>query len=181
MFSIGYRDLAIEANRALVDKGETIAAISLVISASFNLALTLLAAGRIWWMTRILNPSKTRTVRTINKIILESGMLYPLVMIAHLAIANANLPLDTFPLIALAAGITPPLIIVLTRLSVHVVEDSEATYSRNNNLTSFRLTERSFGLSRGLRGPQNSCARDGTKPEVFDGRDPSDRVVQVIT
>ncbi|KAJ8075339.1 hypothetical protein PM082_019798 [Marasmius tenuissimus] len=179
MSFMGYRDSAIEVNQAMAAKGEIIAGTSLAISAFFNLALTLLAAGRIWWITRTVNRSKTHTARTINKIILKSGMLYPLVMIIHLAVANSDPdpPLDTFPLLVLAAGITPPLIIVLTHLAIHVVEDLDATYSRRNNLTSFRMTERSFGLSQGLKEPRALRGQDGTEPEALDGSGTSDRVV----
>ncbi|KAJ8088159.1 hypothetical protein PM082_013710 [Marasmius tenuissimus] len=160
VFAIGCRDTEIEPNWALFNKSRILVTTGFAISAAFNLALTLLTAGRIWWITRTLNPSKTRPFRTINKIILESGMLYPLVAILNLCVFNfmPNPPFETLPLVVLAAGIAPTLIIVLTRLSIHVVEDSDATYSHNNNLTSFRLTERSFGLSRGLEELRIACA-----------------------
>ncbi|KAJ8088144.1 hypothetical protein PM082_013695 [Marasmius tenuissimus] len=150
---IGYGDMSVEANRALYSRGGTIGGIGFIISASFNLALTLLTAGRIWWLTRTLRPSKTRVARTVNKIILESGMLYPLIMIVHLAVVNSPIPLlDSFPLVVLAAGIAPTLIIVLTRLAIHVVEDSDATYSRNPT-SSQLFADRSFRLSRGPDEP----------------------------
>ncbi|KAK1217710.1 hypothetical protein PQX77_019630 [Marasmius sp. AFHP31] len=123
MLIIGYRNMDVEANQVLYTKGQTIVGISLVVSAAFNLALTLLTgewlipsdvmttalipfeAGRIWWITRVLNPSKTRATRIMNKIILESGMLYPLVTILHLGVVNSgpDPPLDTFPLVVLTA------------------------------------------------------------------------------
>ncbi|KAJ8088165.1 hypothetical protein PM082_013716 [Marasmius tenuissimus] len=104
MFTIGYMDMNIEVNQVLYAKGQTIAGVGLIVSVAFNLALTLLTAGRIWWIARALKPSKTRTTRTINKIILESGMLYPLVTIFHLGVTNSpNPPLQTLPLVVLAA------------------------------------------------------------------------------
>ncbi|KAK1223694.1 hypothetical protein PQX77_013429, partial [Marasmius sp. AFHP31] len=58
---------------------------------------------------------------------LESGMIYPLTMVTHLAIANSpQPPFDTFSLPILAAGIAPTLIIVRARLgmsSTPTVED----------------------------------------------------------
>ncbi|KAJ8088146.1 hypothetical protein PM082_013697 [Marasmius tenuissimus] len=105
-------------------------------------------------------------------------MLYPLVMILHLGLTNSPNPsFDTFPLVVLAAGIAPTLIIVLTHLAIHVVDDSDATYSRNNNFTSFRFTRRSFGLSRAPDEPQVPCAGDGAKAEAFRDREFSERVV----
>ncbi|KAJ8088175.1 hypothetical protein PM082_013726 [Marasmius tenuissimus] len=94
-------------------------------------------------------------------------------MILHLAVSNfqKSPPFNTFPLVTLAAGIAPTLIIVLTHLSIHVVEDSDATYPRNNFLTSFRLTDRSFGLSRGMEAPCVPCVEDGTKVMVPENRE----------
>ncbi|KAJ8088170.1 hypothetical protein PM082_013721 [Marasmius tenuissimus] len=162
---IGFGNTSIKTNQALASEGDAIVATSLVIGVSFNLALTLLTAGRIWWIARTLKPSKTRAVRTINKIILESGMIYPLIMILHLSMVNSrNLALfNTFPLVILSAGIAPTLIIVLTCLTIRVVEDLDVNYSHTNNLASIRLTEQSYNLSRGLRGPHAPSTRDGTK------------------
>ncbi|KAJ8088173.1 hypothetical protein PM082_013724 [Marasmius tenuissimus] len=173
MTQIGREDMSIEANVILAAKAQNVQVVSLIISASFNLALTLLTAGRIWWITRALDPSKTRAIRTINKITLESGMLYPLVMILHLFVINFGPypPLDTFPLVVLTAGIAPTPIIVLTRLSIHMVEDTDATYSRNNYSASFRLTERSLGLSRGMEVPRVPCVENGTKVMVTRNRE----------
>ncbi|KAJ8088154.1 hypothetical protein PM082_013705 [Marasmius tenuissimus] len=105
VFAIGCRDTEIEPNWALFNKSRILVTTGLAISAAFNLALTLLTAGRIWWITRTLNPSKTRPFKTINKIILESGMLYPLVAILNLCVFNfmPNPPFETFPLVVLAA------------------------------------------------------------------------------
>ncbi|KAK1231599.1 hypothetical protein PQX77_005277 [Marasmius sp. AFHP31] len=149
VMTAGYKDS--KAGRlAKYALGDILATSGLVASVSFNMALTLLT---------------------------ESGMLYPLVMILHFIIVNcSSMPLDTFPLLILAAGIAPTLVIVLTRLAIHIVEDSDATYSRNPS-SSQLFSERSFRLSQGLSEPQVPRVEFGTKPVARNDNDVSEQGV----
>ncbi|KAG7095103.1 hypothetical protein E1B28_005890 [Marasmius oreades] len=129
MLIMGLADTTIASNEMRVEKGGTIQAVGLIISAAFNLALTLLTAGRIWWIShQSYVTTKNYIVTTMNKIILESGMIYPLVMILHLSITNGfsmdQVPLDTFPLVILAAGIAPTLMIIRMRLGIYTSKDN---------------------------------------------------------
>ncbi|KAG7092829.1 hypothetical protein E1B28_009144 [Marasmius oreades] len=155
MFITGIRGTRMESNVTLVDKGAYILAIGMIISAASNLALTLLAAGRIWWIARGVRSSKTHVLTAVNKIILESGMLYPLTMIVHLSITNAfpdyQIPLDTLNLVVLAAGIAPTLIIVRLRLGVSFSGDGSVTQPPHSSLflhSILQPTQRSSYFSR---------------------------------
>ncbi|KAF9256850.1 hypothetical protein L218DRAFT_965956 [Marasmius fiardii PR-910] len=141
MYIFGMRDEAIESNLYWFKQGLFVQALGLIMSASFNSVLTLLTAGRIWWITRCaIRSSRTHVLTTMNKIILESGMLYPLVTILHLAVTNAypayQIPFDTFPPVVLAAGIAPTLIIVRIRLraSSPLGEDDTVTQPPQSSL-----------------------------------------------
>ncbi|KAF9259789.1 hypothetical protein L218DRAFT_633526 [Marasmius fiardii PR-910] len=130
MIIIGARDTRIASSRVLFEDGQTITAVGLIMSALFHLVFTLLTAGRIWWISRTVQRSKAgwslnQKHRTVIRIILESGILYPLVMIVHLSITNGfhQVPFDTLPLTVLAAGIAPTLIIVRARLGMSPVND----------------------------------------------------------
>ncbi|KAF9259787.1 hypothetical protein L218DRAFT_632900 [Marasmius fiardii PR-910] len=132
MIITGERDTSIVSNKGLVEKGQTVMGVGVLMSAPFHLIFTLLTAGRIWWITRPVQRSKAdwslnQKYKTVVRIILESGMLYALVIIIHLSIANGfplyQIPLDTFPLTVLAAGVAPTLIIVRARLGMSLVND----------------------------------------------------------
>ncbi|KAG7092851.1 hypothetical protein E1B28_009165 [Marasmius oreades] len=152
---IGFRDSRIESNTALTGIGAELEAVGFITSAVFNLMLTLSTAGRIWWITRCVGPSRTYyVVTTMNKIILESGTLYPLAMIVHLSFTNAfpgdQLPIDTYPLIVLAAGITPTLIVIRKRLGISTPDGDTVTQPPRSSqfMTSIQPAERSLHLSR---------------------------------
>ncbi|KAF9265721.1 hypothetical protein L218DRAFT_924262 [Marasmius fiardii PR-910] len=150
MFIIGIRDTRISSNIALVKTGGNIQAVGMILSASFNSILTLLTAGRVWRITRTLRSSSTYNLTTMNRIILESGMLYPLAMIIHLSITNAfpqyHTPFDTLPLVVLAAGIAPTLIIVRIRLGIGARGDDLGAWEPPL-LTTVQPTERSMCFS----------------------------------
>ncbi|KAK7434417.1 hypothetical protein VKT23_020186 [Stygiomarasmius scandens] len=110
-------------------------------SLTINSVLTLLTAGRIWWIHRQAHVCSSHTtsgdklVQSVCRIILESGILYPLFQIAN-AIGNNNgdpstIPFDFLPLAALMAGITPTLIMVHAKLGENVesLQMGETTFS----------------------------------------------------
>ncbi|ESK86485.1 hypothetical protein Moror_9867 [Moniliophthora roreri MCA 2997] len=88
-----------------------------------NIILTLLTAGRIWWIARearkYLGPAIKTKYNTIIAIILESGILYPIFVIAGIVYSELAYPEDhgstPFDLLAVSyqiAGIAPTLIII---------------------------------------------------------------------
>uniref|UniRef100_A0A0W0EUV5 Uncharacterized protein n=1 Tax=Moniliophthora roreri TaxID=221103 RepID=A0A0W0EUV5_MONRR len=99
-----------------------------ICSAIVNGMLTLLTAGRIWWIRRQVRAHGTFSsdtfVQAVSKIILESGMIYPFFTVVALIVTNTStpsiLPFDFFPLTVLSAGIAPTLIIIRARLGKNV-------------------------------------------------------------
>ncbi|KAG7095105.1 hypothetical protein E1B28_005890 [Marasmius oreades] len=75
MLIMGLADTTIASNEMRVEKGGTIQAVGLIISAAFNLALTLLTAGRIWWIShQSYVTTKNYIVTTMNKIMSVSNL-----------------------------------------------------------------------------------------------------------
>ncbi|EEB91384.1 hypothetical protein MPER_10261, partial [Moniliophthora perniciosa FA553] len=108
------RDSSSDSNWALYVVGNNLAAAYDIGSVIVNSALTLLTAGRIWWMHRQVRAHGAHTsdafVSTVFRIILESGALYPTSMIAALVVQNTPSLFDLASLVALSAGIAPTLI-----------------------------------------------------------------------
>ncbi|ESK87745.1 hypothetical protein Moror_11282 [Moniliophthora roreri MCA 2997] len=96
---------------SLAEQGSTVQMVAMILNGTVNLALTALTAGRIWWIDRQLRIALGQDIHNDG---VESGMLYPLIIIAHLVILSTpgSLSVDLFPLTPLAAGIAPTLIIV---------------------------------------------------------------------
>ncbi|KAK7054321.1 hypothetical protein VNI00_003514 [Paramarasmius palmivorus] len=105
-----------------------------VTSAVNNLIITLLTAngtshvaGRIWWIHREVRRQGvhiSNKVQSISRVILESGMIYPVTIIASLILANIIPPetyaFDPLPLVSLSAGIAPTLIMVRAKLGKNI-------------------------------------------------------------
>ncbi|KAJ8088160.1 hypothetical protein PM082_013711 [Marasmius tenuissimus] len=138
-----------EQSGRLISEGQIIVGGAMVASAFLNVILTCLTAGRLWWIG--IRPTESAGVKStyakkyqsVLRIILESGMIYPLTLVAHLVIIKSSPqpPFDPFPFLVLAAGIAPTLIIVRARLGVSstpTVEDIP-TYSQ----MSFHVPDRS--------------------------------------
>ncbi|KAF9262541.1 hypothetical protein L218DRAFT_903449 [Marasmius fiardii PR-910] len=134
MFAIGSKDQTIPSNLALVVRGDMLEMVYMVGSASVNTLLTLLTAGRIWWISRearaLMGRPTGERYRTIVAIILESGMLYPIFSILHIALTETSdivyVPVNFLPTVAQMGAIAPTLIIVRASLgatvdSVHTV------------------------------------------------------------
>ncbi|KAJ8088166.1 hypothetical protein PM082_013717 [Marasmius tenuissimus] len=149
--ALGYRDLDSEKSRILVVEGQTLFASAMIATGVLNVVLTCLTAGRIWWIG--IRPGQSLGVtltyakkyRTLLRIILESGIIYPLTTAVHLVVLNCltpdQIPFDSFPLVVLAAAIAPTLIVIRARLgmtSTPTVEDIPS-YSQ----ISFRVAQRS--------------------------------------
>ncbi|ESK84257.1 hypothetical protein Moror_3796 [Moniliophthora roreri MCA 2997] len=115
------KDTSIKSNYMLVTHAKTVLASYDVCSAVVNSALTLFTAGRIWWIHRQARAhgvysSDAFDIESIYRIILESGLIYPVFIVASLVATNTStpktLPFDFYPLRSLSAGIAPTLIIV---------------------------------------------------------------------
>ncbi|ESK83553.1 hypothetical protein Moror_12100 [Moniliophthora roreri MCA 2997] len=121
---IGYSDSRI-INWALIEVGSDISFAYQVTSLTINSVLTLLTAGRIWWIHRQVSAYGIRTTDTfvgsVSRIILESGSLYPILGVVGLVLNNTTvLPFDFYPLLTLSAGIAPTLIMVRGKLGKNV-------------------------------------------------------------
>ncbi|ESK92636.1 hypothetical protein Moror_16054 [Moniliophthora roreri MCA 2997] len=90
---------------------------------SVNFILTLLTAGRIWWISREarkhLGPAIKTKYNTIVAIILESGILYPIFLITYVVYTfvldpevQGSIPFQLFLVTYQVAGIAPTLIII---------------------------------------------------------------------
>ncbi|KAI3605035.1 hypothetical protein WG66_001919 [Moniliophthora roreri] len=103
--------------------------------AAFNFVLTLLTAGRIWWIHRQAYPHDIHHgafLHSVLRIILESGMIYPISSALGLILANTRTLtnyISLAPVIALSAGIAPTLIMVRAKLgkTVESMQDQVST------------------------------------------------------
>ncbi|KAI3618181.1 hypothetical protein WG66_005602 [Moniliophthora roreri] len=128
MLIIGVRDMAKESNLIIFVNGGNVTFAYNICSAVVNSALTLLTAGRIWWIHREVRAHGIHTtdtlVQSITRIILESGMLYPFFIVAALIVTNTvsinAWSFDVYPLVALSAGVAPTLIMVRAKLGKNV-------------------------------------------------------------
>ncbi|ESK88056.1 hypothetical protein Moror_10755 [Moniliophthora roreri MCA 2997] len=102
-----------------------IAAVSAI--ASVNGMITLMIAGRIWWiarencrgMTGRLTTGNTidKEYKTITAIILESGIMYSTILMVDVALVVKAVPVNITPAVILVAGIAPTFVIM--RSSLH--------------------------------------------------------------
>ncbi|KAF5346233.1 hypothetical protein D9758_014392 [Tetrapyrgos nigripes] len=99
-----------------------------------NLFIPFMIAGRIWWIGRQVSKSigkrKNSLTRRAIAICLESGMMYPLVLIPTLAWIGP----DLIPVLTQVVGIAPTFIIVRVALGVSIenVEDTVAKEKEGN-------------------------------------------------
>ncbi|KAI3604661.1 hypothetical protein WG66_008296 [Moniliophthora roreri] len=126
MVIVNKSDSSTSGHQRLFDLGDIIGFSYSISSLVLNTVLTLLTAGRIWWIYRGLEAYGVHTsdvLARIPRIILESGVLYPLVAIVGTVVINVRLtfiPFDFAPTAALAAGIAPTLIVVRAKLGKSV-------------------------------------------------------------
>uniref|UniRef100_A0A0W0FDN3 Uncharacterized protein n=1 Tax=Moniliophthora roreri TaxID=221103 RepID=A0A0W0FDN3_MONRR len=124
VIAIGNHHLYSATNgRQLYTIGNSIVNAYLIAHTVFNGILTVMTAGRIWWITRevrlLMDREMSHKYTGIIAMILESGALYPTFAIAYLII-DATIdpqhtdirPINLGPLIVLSAAISPTLIIV---------------------------------------------------------------------
>jgi len=107
-----------------------------ILSLSMNLFVPTLVAGRLWWIIRRIrgpNGALTRRKgRNAMAIILESGLIYSVVVSVHMVYFHTSNPMDEVIYGALGqiVGIVPTLIIVRVGFGV----SQNASYNRNSTL-----------------------------------------------
>ncbi|KAJ8075320.1 hypothetical protein PM082_019658 [Marasmius tenuissimus] len=91
-----------------------------VAAACFNFILTLMTAGRIWWISRearnIMGKDIDSQYKTVVKIVIESGLLYStpllIVFIYQLVVGGFSVPFDPTVIPAQLSCLAPTIIIV---------------------------------------------------------------------
>ncbi|ESK82051.1 hypothetical protein Moror_13425 [Moniliophthora roreri MCA 2997] len=123
-----YNDARVQSNEALFDLGDTMNGAYRTASTVVNSVITLLTAGRIWWIhwqVRAHGVYTTDTlIQSVYRMILESGSLYPMLSIINLIVVNSTTfdeaPFDCYPLATLSAAIAPTLIMVRAKLGKNI-------------------------------------------------------------
>ncbi|KAI3601622.1 hypothetical protein WG66_003057 [Moniliophthora roreri] len=120
---IGSSNTADSARWQLYLQGNTIDTAFWLAEMGVNIILTLLTAGRIWWISREarkhMGPAIKTKYNTIVAIILESGILYPIFLATYVVYtllldpdAGGSIPFQLFIVTYQVAGIAPTLIII---------------------------------------------------------------------
>uniref|UniRef100_A0A0W0GEL2 G protein-coupled receptor n=1 Tax=Moniliophthora roreri TaxID=221103 RepID=A0A0W0GEL2_MONRR len=134
----GFRDKA-----DLFAFGITLLAGYIISCAIVNSMVTLLTAGRIWWIHRSVRAHGVQAsdtlLHSVSRIVLESGLLYPFCIITSLIVGNTTnpniVPFDFQPIVVLSAGIAPTLILVRAKLG-------KTAESMQNQISDIRFTSR---------------------------------------
>ncbi|ESK94360.1 hypothetical protein Moror_8170 [Moniliophthora roreri MCA 2997] len=105
--------------------------IYMILNLFITMILISLVAGRIYWISRrssgVASATSRKRYNTVAAIILESGLIYPLVLIPNVAFntAEALVGWDLTPLLIQAAGIAPTLIIVRSGKGISIEDHEE--------------------------------------------------------
>ncbi|KAK1233364.1 hypothetical protein PQX77_003473 [Marasmius sp. AFHP31] len=118
--AVGMRDTRNLDNYRLYEHGDDIERVYNGAHAAANLLITILTASRIWRSSREARGSLDSGVRRLYQrvvaIILESGVLYPILTFVNIALIESaseiGTPIYLFPTVTLIAGIAPTLMIV---------------------------------------------------------------------
>ncbi|KAK7473118.1 hypothetical protein VKT23_001219 [Stygiomarasmius scandens] len=156
----GKADTSIESNFQLYNKGIHYQLAFYYANAVVNFILTLMIAGRIWWVGRQTQASLgySRESRILNDkymaiiaISLECGILYPIALIVHAAVEGntdkISIPVNLTPVVIQFAGIAPTLIIVRTCFGNSI---TEKIVSSQNTTSSTLRYDSSLGSSRNI-------------------------------
>ncbi|ESK85030.1 hypothetical protein Moror_15723 [Moniliophthora roreri MCA 2997] len=120
---IGISNYADPAKVQLLLQGSTIDTAFWLAEMGVNIILTMLTAGRIWWISqeaqKYLGPAIKTKYNTIVAIILESGILYPIFLTTYVVYlllldpeSTGSLPFSLLTVTYQVAGIAPTLIII---------------------------------------------------------------------
>ncbi|THU81698.1 hypothetical protein K435DRAFT_469393 [Dendrothele bispora CBS 962.96] len=96
----------------------------LALNIVFNLLLTALIAGRVWYIRRqaelILGDPIKQKYNTAIVVCIESGILYPICLVLFLSLQLNISSVDFFPILVQVVGIAPTLITVRSSLGVSI-------------------------------------------------------------
>ncbi|KAJ8088140.1 hypothetical protein PM082_013691 [Marasmius tenuissimus] len=137
MAALGYGNRRSEWGARLITYVDTFRFVGLLMSTIVNVLVTLLTAGRIWQSNRELSAylgikKDTSMFSTALRIILESGAIYPAMMIVQIVAPqpkNGKLPpVDLYPAVVLSAVRTIPCFQISLRSSKHTHPHSLTNY-----------------------------------------------------
>ncbi|KAJ8088132.1 hypothetical protein PM082_013683 [Marasmius tenuissimus] len=177
MAALGYGNPKTKWGAELVIYVDALRVLGSIASAAVNLLVTLLTAGRIWRSNRELNvhmgiKRNTSMFSTALRIILESGAIYPTMMIVQFVIPqpriqNGKWPLvDLYPAVVLSAGIAPTL--ALLRGQIAKLSEKASFKHGLAGVSDIRFNSAHL-VSPGGNGTANYsitldiCANDGTE------------------
>ncbi|EEB93514.1 hypothetical protein MPER_07813 [Moniliophthora perniciosa FA553] len=106
----------------------------------------MLTAGRIWWVYRHRGQGQVgkSPLGTIVRILIESGAIYPIFTIVHVASVNSlvlkKLPFDLRATAVQTAGIAPTLIVVRVQSGKSVESTIHHCETQGEVLSEFRVT-----------------------------------------
>ncbi|KAK7438910.1 hypothetical protein VKT23_017837 [Stygiomarasmius scandens] len=151
LLPLGNNTLSPEKQLAVFNAANKMLEAFFAINVVSNVLLTVLIAGRIWWIMRGLEKmssdakgmasTKKRYMSTIA-LLVESGLLYPIsVIVFEIILQAVPLAPSLYPLMTILAGMAPTLIIVRVWLGVSV-------NTFNESVNTLRLT----ALNNGSRG-----------------------------
>ncbi|ESK84951.1 hypothetical protein Moror_9233 [Moniliophthora roreri MCA 2997] len=123
--SLGLQDSTNDANFALYERGAEVLAGYSITATVISSLLTLLTAGRIWYITHearsMMGGQVRKRYNTLIAVMLESGIIYPTLMIIHLVLSNTTMDINGYGSVVLyPVGIAPTLIIVRVGLGKSV-------------------------------------------------------------
>ncbi|ESK86187.1 hypothetical protein Moror_16692 [Moniliophthora roreri MCA 2997] len=168
----------------LLDKASRMSDGYFAANAAINGVITLLTAGRIWYITRRIRATMGQQIdqryKTIVAIILESGVIYPTVLIIGIILHQVLdpdkmglAPIDLFPIVTQAAGIAPTLIIVRAGLGKTVEHADEQAVSSMKFGSVSAGTQKSTGILSQIRfraGGSSNSGDDSDTPSLKDER-----------
>ncbi|ESK95957.1 hypothetical protein Moror_7469 [Moniliophthora roreri MCA 2997] len=123
LYTMGIRDIRMEENQRLLDTGKHLETVFMIMSVIVNMVLTIMTAGRIWWLyrgARKYSSSSKRLFKWAAKIVVESGILYPTFTLIQLIWTNTNalnaIPMEFSGVSYQIAALAPTLIMVRAQL-----------------------------------------------------------------
>ncbi|KAL0577818.1 hypothetical protein V5O48_004185 [Marasmius crinis-equi] len=125
--AVGLSHLTFESSQKFIQVAGIVYFAGGMVSICVNVAVTALTAGKIWQINREAQvymgvEYNTAKLSCAIRIILESGLLYPLMMIIQISFLNGFAdrsqfpPIDLYPAVVLSAGIASTLAIVRAQL-----------------------------------------------------------------
>ncbi|KIK64224.1 hypothetical protein GYMLUDRAFT_40515 [Collybiopsis luxurians FD-317 M1] len=154
-----------------------------IVNAFANVLMTLLIAGRIWWISRTVQVSCALQQRWYHKliaIIMESGVIYPVCLVAISPLLFLSVIPDANPttLAVITMGIAPTLIAVrigsgsaYENQTLHTLRQSEAVLS-----SYFSRSEASYVFNDGLVSSRHVVKESGSSSIRYVREDLGDNI-----